>query len=802
MPQPSASKANVIKLSERVNHKRLQYLVEHFDSLPVDFARGKSREEQKAFMAAYLQKCKKGTVSVSYKQKGGAGRQIGYPGFQGMERELRHTLAADFYEDIDMVNAHPELLLQKCIKEGIEHGNLLYYVSHREECLKELTDRYRKLSREDAKRYYLKALNGGKADAQNPRLLNFRNEAVAIGEAMILKYPELKTRVRKDKDYNMVGSCLNHMLCDLENEVLMAMLDFMTADHVEVGALVFDGMMLLKSSLTSDIDSLLRRCETYVEQKTGYTIKLVQKPMTEGLTLPDDWEEQITAAEPASSGGKQFTDPAYLAMKQTVEERCFCVDEKFYWFNKATGWVPKSRDAISTILREYQLPSPNEGTMMDFSFFGRWSKDKSRRKFEAVGCFPEPLVYNKSLYYNTWLGLPPASYPQIAPHDQDMEQLEIWWEQYQDLQRALTGDDEAAFQWQMNYDAHLVQFPGKKTEVCVIYYSKEKGVGKGINGQFKARLLGQHYMLTEKPSRDVFDERNAQTANKIMIVIDEGKAKMFNEHLNELKSKITERTQQVKVLGKDVESNVPQYLNFAIFTNRHIAIFEAGERRDQAFNVSARLKGNYDLTDSLGEALKSDKFVRFLYDKLMARDLSKVNLARDRPLGQYQEQLRGMKQTIEGQFMVDWAFDRGHLISEVERVPATPLFDKYIEYISRHREYKAPTQTSFGKNLMELQIDGLTKSKTNGKVSYTMERQKMHKWFVQKMYIEADTEAPQVEKACTPTATEARAAATQALATSFFGMPQKRPRDPSDEEEERQAKQAWPEPDELVEVTA
>ena len=51
-------------------------------------------------------------------------------------KNIRHTVCIENYIDIDMVNAHPTILLQICIKNNIKCEQLKYYVDNREAIFK------------------------------------------------------------------------------------------------------------------------------------------------------------------------------------------------------------------------------------------------------------------------------------------------------------------------------------------------------------------------------------------------------------------------------------------------------------------------------------------------------------------------------------------------------------------------------------------------------------------------------------------------------------------------------------------
>ena len=50
----------------------------------------------------------------------------------------------------------------------------------------------------------------------------------------------------------MRGLRINYVMCTLENKALMATFDYLTDQEIEVGALVFDGLMIRKKRVTRD----------------------------------------------------------------------------------------------------------------------------------------------------------------------------------------------------------------------------------------------------------------------------------------------------------------------------------------------------------------------------------------------------------------------------------------------------------------------------------------------------------------------------------------------------------------------
>ena len=257
-------------------------------------------------------------------------------GIQNMKRAVRHTICRDFYYDIDIVNCHPVLLSQYCVKtlkrnfKGLE-----YYTENTKECRQELMD-CTGYTKDKVKRHLLSLMNGG--DKKNYSLggeqivsppdwyTELRYDLDEIRRAVCEKEPALKAmafnskkqlaekesggkvgEVSEDDLFNVDGSALNLLLVDLENRVCSALYDFLREKEVNVGALCYDGLMVLKEDIhkglqgssgkqfESDFRQFLDMCVDEVKKRTGFSVSIVEKPMDEGYVLPEklSWEDTL-----------------------------------------------------------------------------------------------------------------------------------------------------------------------------------------------------------------------------------------------------------------------------------------------------------------------------------------------------------------------------------------------------------------------------------------------------------------------------------------------------------------------------
>lgn len=237
----------------------------------------------------------KGNVKVSYKQSN-EGRYFaeGSLSLQSIKRQIRQTICHEYYDDIDMVNAHPVILLHLCKKYNIETPVLKEYVDNRSSCLKRTG-----LKRDEAKKLYLMIMNTDdyqKASFKYPSTYQyehvnaFQKEMKIIHESFYENNKEKADehiRLRKlkgEKKYNMKASFVNIQMCHLENKILMCIMKYYKNPNDCV--LCFDGIMLRKDyghMNKRDITPTL--CSRYIKRKIGIDMELKLKPMTEILDL-------------------------------------------------------------------------------------------------------------------------------------------------------------------------------------------------------------------------------------------------------------------------------------------------------------------------------------------------------------------------------------------------------------------------------------------------------------------------------------------------------------------------------------
>lgn len=283
---------------ETFNVEKLKIIISNFEKLKpqLRWREKYDNHDPLVIVKRYLEKSNNGEVVVTYRQKNGVGRlyAMGSLSLQSIPREIRHTIAKEYYVDGDIENAHPVILQFLCEKNGFECPELDLYIKSREDLLKRLTIGGRPCDRGEAKQIYLSITNGGikdfrRVDNSEGHLLSYKNEMIKLHELFSEKYSDefkkvKKKRERCGKTYNHEAGLMNYLMCDFENKMLLDIHQYLGCPKNCV--LVFDGIMLLKKNENGcKIEYDIEGCSKFLKKKYGININLKFKAMDEELDL-------------------------------------------------------------------------------------------------------------------------------------------------------------------------------------------------------------------------------------------------------------------------------------------------------------------------------------------------------------------------------------------------------------------------------------------------------------------------------------------------------------------------------------
>ena len=138
--------------TEDVDVRILGALLNHASELLIN----NSDWNEEIMLKKMLKHVKKGTLRVQYIHSKGGVKDLGRVNAKGLvslgalRREIRGSLTTGKYIDIDIVNAHPNIIHQLLQRFGLSNTSYTNYCANREDCLERVM-KHHHVNRNDAK---------------------------------------------------------------------------------------------------------------------------------------------------------------------------------------------------------------------------------------------------------------------------------------------------------------------------------------------------------------------------------------------------------------------------------------------------------------------------------------------------------------------------------------------------------------------------------------------------------------------------------------------------------------------------
>jgi hypothetical protein len=275
-------------------------------------------------------------------------------GLQAFPKDVRNALAEGLYWDIDMVNAHPTILVQLCEQMGWSCEGLKHYVHNREQVINDITTHYG-CSHADAKNLMIRLLFLGSPEAwvgasvcelsteHMPYIEGVKRELDCIATNVYGAYTNVSDVVRRKKkktQQQKLSSTLSLVLQSEEHKIIMNADLFLSTQGRSMDVLVFDGGLVRRAKDEVEFpEGLLRGCEEFVKEKTGYTIHLVVKPLKTTFEVGYDKDDYVPS--------HVIVDDVYAAKAfvKLMEGKIVYTDNALYVFDDTTGlWTCEKHD--------------------------------------------------------------------------------------------------------------------------------------------------------------------------------------------------------------------------------------------------------------------------------------------------------------------------------------------------------------------------------------------------------------------------------------------------------------------------
>ena len=482
-----------------------------------------------------------------------------------LRREIRHTLAHGNYVDIDVANAHPEILNQLCIHHDIKTKYLNQYVSNRTEILKETMEQY-ECSRDEAKTLFISLMYYGSFESwpnsnkKEPTdfIYNFINELKLISEKFINVNPDIVKIVKALQKKNLKGSVMSIILQEKERIILECVYNYLVSKKIinkNDCVLCFDGIMIKANKYNV---KLLDELSSIVFEELKFKLNFTEK------ALDEHYLEELKSV--VYERPSIYNNSEYLELKTKFELNCFRLENPFnyvYIDIDKNLQLFNSEKLKTWALKDYGLKIEDpEDDRIKKPFIDVWLTDPNQKSYNKIVFDPTLTSINNYNYFNGFKYTEGEQAPIENPFLNLLKRL---------------CNDKKTYDYFVDWIAHIIQKPYKKTNIAIILYSNVKGVGKNCIVDGICKLI-KGYSGHVETIEDITKNFNSHLVNKLFIYGDEIKAssKCISDKLKQV---ITRPTQNLEKKGKDA-FEIEDYTNWLFTTNNKDAFkVEQGDRR-------------------------------------------------------------------------------------------------------------------------------------------------------------------------------------------------------------------------------
>ena len=472
-------------------------------------------------------------------------------------------------------------------------------------------------------------------------------------------------------------------------------------------------------------DETIKAIQTRIYQTLGFKLQFDAKK-----TAPTDedkaWLESHKQFIPKDE--KDDDEESYENIRNEFEKNAFkLVNHSEFATWKNDELIVQKKENFKIKYEELTFKEPSfdalTGKMVikEVSFINKWFYDKDKRKYDTYDFIPPPLTCPDSVF-NTWSGL------QIEKTHSDVKPTDC--QDLLDLIKVLSNHHDEAYEYILNWLAHIIQSPGKKCGTALVLKSKE-GAGKNTLVDIMRMILGQFVAETANPQQDIFGTHGNIHIGKLLVCIDEVKSGDTSRCIGRLKNLITSNTCIHNPKGSHMVET-QNHARFIFTTNESIPVsVDGNDRRYCLIECSNLHCKDGAFWDKFYEKLNKDKGMTLaFYQLLNTRDLSNVKWM------QFPEtELRKDMIATSAHPMVFWMdkFIRNEdfVLKDDNSYTAKTLHDHYNAYCVKKNMTPMSNSKAFGlifKDKIDLDGCGIVKRKSHGVMVFDINKHKVFGW--------------------------------------------------------------------------
>ena len=530
-----------------------------------------------------------------------------------MWNKIRSTLFADGDYDIDIVNCHNELLLT-LLKNSTNYDvtHLEHYCLNRDEVINSIDiewgaindyniyNKDNKTKKDVVKSLFTIILYGGTIDTWRETfginsndykltafvkdyidevqmntniIINDKRFKDIVNSIKSLKIEQAKEKYKKKFNIEKFklnnGAVLSVILQEYETLIIEKAMSFMKGNKCVITSYNYDGFQIRK---VDAIDELIANLNNYVKNITIFhnreikpftfeNIKFIVKPFKDGLDV-----NQLLVLDSINYEIKQIVKTTNYKLQKKYFERFHAkIENPFCYIRDDENGLMfiKSKD-LNSIYKNVLTK--------DTIFVESWNTDQNQKTFYSYNYFPDPSLCPINIY-NLWKPFPILK----TTLDPNAITSNIYH-----FINTILGD---CAEYVLNWLAHIVQKPSRKTEVCILLYGAQ-GCGKSTIGEYLLRkIIGLDKMIITSKADKMFG-KFVNSQGKLLAVLNECSGKDTFNICDILKDAISMTTTEQEKKGVDAVA-VTDYTNFIFTTNNINSVkIEEGDRRFMPIEIN------------------------------------------------------------------------------------------------------------------------------------------------------------------------------------------------------------------------
>jgi len=673
-----------------------------------------------------------------------------------MWNKIRATLFAEGDYDLDIACCHQNVmvtLLKNNTNYDITH--LEYYCANRDQVIESITiedcvvedynnyNQDNKTKKDIVKSLFTIILYGGTIDTWRAEygispddykltqfvkdyideiqmntniIINDKRFKNIVESVKSLKIKEAKAKYKKkfnDEKFKLCnGAVLSVILQEYETLIIEKAMDFVKTQNCFVTSYNYDGFQIRK---VSNIDEVVASLNNYIASITigkfvFENIKFIVKPFRDGLDV------KVVVLDSVNYDIKEMIKTTNYKLQKAYFERFHAkIENPFCYVRDDENGVlfikPKDLDTLykNVITKASNKEDTKTQAAKFWGFTSGWVNDENMKTYYSYNYYPNPNVCPANCK-NLWKPFPILK----TPLDESADTSKIYA-----FIKTLLGD---CAEYVLNWLAHVVQKPERKTEVCILLYGSQ-GCGKSTIGEYLLRkIIGLDKMIITSKADKMFG-RFVNSQGKLLAVLNECSGKDTFNICDILKDAITMTTTEQEKKGVDAVA-VTDYTNFIFTTNNINSVkIEEGDRRFMPIEINSVLKGNVAYFEELYADLDNETIMRKFYEELMERKLDEFNPSRDRPMTELRLDMLAMNNNCIKQFITYWKEkvassnnDDNNFMNK--KMKANALYDCFNHFwiVEGKKAENKPTYTKFGIELKQFKEDVVFKKTEEGNI--------------------------------------------------------------------------------------